>query len=90
MVSFVGHDQKLHFFGGFDTIWGFVLYLILPPTHNLSRIYEIRSIKKGVKLQFDRIFGKIYYAKIEYLRTFREFCSNPCGSVIRKIEIAAE
>ena len=63
---------------------------ILPPTHNLSRIYEIRSIKRGVKLQFDRIFGKIYYAKIQYLRTFREFCSNPCRSGIRKMKIAAE
>ena len=64
--------------------------MLLPPTHNLSRICEIRSIKKGAKLQFDRIFGKIYYAKIQYLRTFREFCSNPCGIGIRKMEIAAE
>ena len=46
--------------------------------------------KKGVKLQFDRIFGKIYYAKTQYLRTFREFCSNTCRSGIRKMKIKAE
>ena len=45
---------------------------------------------KGAKLQFDIIFFKIYYAKIRYLRTFREFCSNPRGSGIRKMKIAAE
>merc|ERR1712243_541744 len=63
---------------------------LLPPTHNLCRIYEIRSIKRGVKPQFDRIFGRIWYAKIQCLRTFREFCSNPCRSGIRKMKIAAE
>ena len=66
------------------------LYIILPPTRNLSRISEICSIKKGTKLQFDGIFGKIYYAKIQYLRTFREYCSNPCWSGVRKMTIAAE
>ena len=65
--------------------------IVLPPTHNFkSRIYEICSIKKGVKLQFDRIFANIYYAKMQCLRTFHEFCSNPCRSDIRKMKIADE
>ena len=49
-----------------------------------------RFSEESTELQFDIFFGKIYYAKIQYLRTFREFCSNPCGSGIRKMTIAAE
>ena len=36
---------------------------VLPPTHNLSRIYEIRSIKKGSTCSFTEFFAKLLVVK---------------------------
>jgi len=36
---------------------------LLPPTHNLSRIYEIHSIKKGVNVQFAGFFCKVFVVR---------------------------
>ena len=47
---------------------------LLPPTIYLSRIYEIRSIKRDKTAVSQNFLQASYYAKIQNLRTFREFC----------------
>ena len=68
---------------------GIFIYL-LPPTIYLWCICEIRSIKKDKAAVWQNFFLSNLQAKIQNLRTFREFSSYLCWSDIRKMKIAAE
>ena len=51
---------------GFHCIWPKlqnISWLLLPPTQNLSRIGEIRSIKKGSTCSFTEFFAKLLVVK---------------------------